>query len=212
MNAESTSIRDLKPGMKNLCLIFIVLDMGRPKKTKEGHEVRTCKVADKTGSVNTSLWDEPGQLLQTGDICRLSKGYTSVWKGCLTLYTGKGGEVMKIGEFCLVFSEFPFMSEPVSEHQFQQHSKIQGEQQRNSPPPGQTQIGNPPLVSNNEMRPTIIQGGNCVPIGTDCAVPRNNHNRAGPSSGNTLLPPVRNVNYSNGMNSTNNNGRRMSRR
>ncbi|PRD36137.1 UNVERIFIED_CONTAM: nabp2-a [Trichonephila clavipes] len=70
----------------------------RPNMTKDGHEVRTCKVADRTASINLSVWDEPGLFLQQGDICRLSKGYASVWKGCLTLYTGKGGEIQKIGE------------------------------------------------------------------------------------------------------------------
>ena len=56
--------------------------------TKDGHEVRSCKVADKTGSINLSVWDEPGLLLQPGDILRISKAYVSVWKNCLTLYMG----------------------------------------------------------------------------------------------------------------------------
>lgn len=61
---------------------------GRPNLTKEGHEVRSCKIADKTGSINASIWDEPGQLLQSGDIVKVSKGYASIWKNCLTLYIG----------------------------------------------------------------------------------------------------------------------------
>lgn len=105
---EITLIRDLKPSMKNLNMIFIVLEIGnlldtinetkplheslffkgRPNVTKDGHEVRSCKVADKTGSINLSVWDEPGVLLQPGDILRVSKGYVSVWKNCLTLYIG----------------------------------------------------------------------------------------------------------------------------
>lgn len=62
---------------------------GRPNVTKDGHEVRSCKVADKSGSVNVSVWDEPGVLLQPGDLIRVSKGYVSVWKNCLTLYIGR---------------------------------------------------------------------------------------------------------------------------
>lgn len=107
-----TVIKDLRPGLKNLNVIFIVLDIGKANKTKDGHDVRTVKVADKSGSVNVSIWDEAGDVLQTGDICRLSKGYSAVWKGSLTLYTGKGGDIHKIGEFCLTFSEEPNMSEP----------------------------------------------------------------------------------------------------
>uniref|UniRef100_A0A6P7H1I1 SOSS complex subunit B homolog n=1 Tax=Diabrotica virgifera virgifera TaxID=50390 RepID=A0A6P7H1I1_DIAVI len=48
----------------------------------------------------------------TGDIVRLTKGYVSVWRNCLTLYTSKGGDLKKIGEFCMVFNEQHNMSEP----------------------------------------------------------------------------------------------------
>ncbi|KYO33686.1 SOSS complex subunit B2 isoform A [Alligator mississippiensis] len=91
-------IKDIKPGLKNLNVVFIVLEIGRVTKTKDGHEVRSCKVADKTGSITISVWDEIGSLIQPGDIIRLTKGYASLWKGCLTLYTGRGGELQKIGE------------------------------------------------------------------------------------------------------------------
>uniref|UniRef100_A0A8C7PZA4 Nucleic acid binding protein 2 n=1 Tax=Oncorhynchus mykiss TaxID=8022 RepID=A0A8C7PZA4_ONCMY len=111
-----THVKDIKPGLKNLSVIFIVLETGRVTKTKDGYEVRTCKVADKTGSISISVWDEVGGLIQTGDIIRLTKGYASVFKGCLTLYTGRGGELSKIGEFCMVYSEVPNFSEPNPEY------------------------------------------------------------------------------------------------
>jgi len=47
---------------------------GKPTVTKDGHTVRTVKVADRTGSINMSVWDDVGEQLQTGDICRLTKG------------------------------------------------------------------------------------------------------------------------------------------
>ncbi|XP_041336932.1 SOSS complex subunit B1 [Pyrgilauda ruficollis] len=97
--SSETLVKDVKPGLKNLNLIFIVLETGRVTKTKDGHEVRTCKVADKTGSINISVWDDVGNLIQPGDIIRLTKGYASVFKGCLTLYTGRGGDLQKIGEW-----------------------------------------------------------------------------------------------------------------
>ncbi|RMC22925.1 hypothetical protein DUI87_00071 [Hirundo rustica rustica] len=181
--STETLVKDVKPGLKNLNLIFIVLETGRVTKTKDGHEVRTCKVADKSGSINISVWDDVGNLIQPGDIIRLTKGYgdtgdtgdmgtwghhpphqgvqghrghwghgdtgdmgtslehwghrghgdiirltkgygdtgdmgtwdtrghgdigdiirltkgyASVFKGCLTLYTGRGGDLQKIGE------------------------------------------------------------------------------------------------------------------
>ncbi|KFV63011.1 SOSS complex subunit B2, partial [Dryobates pubescens] len=111
-------IKDIKPGLKNLNVIFIVLEIGRVTKTKDGHEVRSCKVADKTGSITLSVWDEIGGPIQPGGIkLRVISGwYASLWKGCLTLYTGRVGELHKIGEFCMVYSEVPNFSEPNSEH------------------------------------------------------------------------------------------------
>ncbi|XP_046326472.1 SOSS complex subunit B2-like [Haliotis cracherodii] len=108
---QYVNIKDIRPGLKNINVMFIVLEMGKPTRTKDGHDVRSCKVADKSGSINVSIWDEAGDLLQSGDICRLTKGYASLWKGCLTVYTGKNGIIAKIGEFCLQFSELPNMSE-----------------------------------------------------------------------------------------------------
>eukprot|EP00063_Salmo_salar_P031743 XP_014006578.1 PREDICTED: uncharacterized protein LOC106574968 [Salmo salar] len=72
----------------------------------------SCQVADKSGCITLSVWDEVGGLIQPGDILRLTRGYASLWKGCLTLYTGRGGDLQKIGDFCMVFSEVPNFSEP----------------------------------------------------------------------------------------------------
>lgn len=129
------------PPRSLILTISLPFTAGRPSSTKDGHEVRTCKIADKTGSVNISVWDQPGMYLQGGDICKLTKGYrhfwhfapkqrsssnriliwflfsiasyTSVWKGALTVYTGKVGEITKVGEFMMLFSELPNMSEVV---------------------------------------------------------------------------------------------------
>ncbi|XP_068602457.1 SOSS complex subunit B2 isoform X1 [Brachionichthys hirsutus] len=111
-NEASFLLKDVKPGSKNLNIVFIVLEIGRVTKTKDGHEVRSCKVADKSGSIAISVWDELGSLIQAGDIIKLTRGYASIWKGCLTLYTGRGGDLQKIGEFCMVYSEVPNFSEP----------------------------------------------------------------------------------------------------
>lgn len=59
---------------QDLNLLSNSLIQGRVTKTKDGHEVRTCKVADKTGSISISVWDEVGGLIQAGDIIRLTKG------------------------------------------------------------------------------------------------------------------------------------------
>ncbi|KAG1930650.1 SOSS complex subunit B [Pimephales promelas] len=106
LNESVCLIKDLKPGLKNINLVFIVLETGRVSKTKDGHEVRSCKVADRTGSITISVWDEVGSLIQTGDIIQLNRGYASLFKGSLTLYIGRTGDLQKIGDqrLCCVFS------------------------------------------------------------------------------------------------------------
>ncbi|XP_076016646.1 SOSS complex subunit B2-like [Genypterus blacodes] len=136
-------LKDVKPGSKNLNIVFIVLEIGRVTKTKDGHEVRSCKVADKSGSIAISVWDELGSLIQAGDIIRLTRGYASIWKGCLTLYTGRGGDLQKIGEFCMVYSEVPNFSEPNPDLQ------TQSNQQNKSGKPDQNQRGNSPPNQNS---------------------------------------------------------------
>ncbi|RDD41024.1 SOSS complex subunit B2 [Trichoplax sp. H2] len=123
------SIRDIKHGMKNIVLICIVLDVGKPTKTKEGHEVRTCRVADKSGSINISVWDEWGQLIQGGDIIKICRGYTAYWKGFLTIYTGRGGYIERMGDFCMVYSENPNISETITENPQQQKLPSNADQQ-----------------------------------------------------------------------------------
>nr|XP_033800122.1 SOSS complex subunit B2 isoform X2 [Geotrypetes seraphini] len=110
-NESYVFIKDIKTGQKNINVIFIVLELGRVIKTKDGHEVRSCKVADKTGSIVISVWDEIGGLIQPGDIIRLTRG------------------------FCMVYSEVPNFSEPNPDNSTSQQCKMsQGEQRSNSPP------------------------------------------------------------------------------
>ncbi|EHB09492.1 SOSS complex subunit B2 [Heterocephalus glaber] len=125
-------IKDIKPGQKNLNVVFIVLEIGRVTKTKDGHEVRSCKVADKRGSITISVWDEIGGLIEPGDTIPLTRGYASMWKGCLTLDTGRGGELQKIGEFCMIYSEVPNFSEPNPDYQEQPNKGAHSEQKINS--------------------------------------------------------------------------------
>ncbi|KAI5107503.1 SOSS complex subunit B2 [Silurus meridionalis] len=158
-NDAASLIKDVKPGSKNLHIVFIVLEIGRVTKTKDGHEVRSCKVADKSGSIAISVWDELGSLIQPGDIIRLTRGYASIWKGCLTLYTGRGGDLQKIGEFCMVYSEVPNFSEPNPDllAQANQQNKTSKEQRGNSPPnqnaPPPVQAGNGTMQTYNNNAP-----------------------------------------------------------
>ncbi|KAI2797884.1 SOSS complex subunit B1 [Blomia tropicalis] len=106
------NIKDLKTGMKNLNMHVIVLEqVGNRHITKDNHEIRTYRVADRTGSINLCIWDEAGLAVAPSDILRITRSYVASYKGCPTVYIGRGGRVMKVGEFCFLFSELPYMSE-----------------------------------------------------------------------------------------------------
>lgn len=169
--ATDTFVKDVKPGLKNLNVLFIVLETGRVTKTKDGHEVRTCKVADKTGSINISVWDDVGNLIQPGDIIRLTKGYASVFKGCLTLYTGRGGDLQKIGEFTMLYSEVPNFSEPNPEYANQQNQNKSGTSQNegatSSASAASASSSAPPATSNQNGIGVSLTGPGGPPQGSN---------------------------------------------
>lgn len=109
---EPVFVKDIRQGMKNITVTVIILEVGNPITVKDNREVRTLKVADATACINLSVWDEPGHYLIPGDIIRLTKAHATIFRNCLTLYSGKAGEIDKIGDFCMVFNEQFNMSDP----------------------------------------------------------------------------------------------------
>jgi ssDNA-binding replication factor A large subunit len=75
---QFVKIADLRPYMKNISVHFIVLEKGPVTKTKDDHYVHQYLVADQTGSIWLSLWDEQGLQLMPGDIVQLRSGNS--WK------------------------------------------------------------------------------------------------------------------------------------
>eukprot|EP01089_Gocevia_fonbrunei_P005500 TRINITY_DN15955_c0_g1_i1.p1 TRINITY_DN15955_c0_g1~~TRINITY_DN15955_c0_g1_i1.p1 ORF type:complete len:165 (-),score=23.48 TRINITY_DN15955_c0_g1_i1:59-553(-) len=109
-NVKLTKLADLRPYMKGINCIFIVLEKGAVTKTKENHTISHCLIADNTASIHLSLWDSQGDSLQPGDIIRLSGGYCTLFKNSLILYSGRYGNLERTGEFQMVFTEVPNMS------------------------------------------------------------------------------------------------------
>mmetsp|Transcript_34761 Transcript_34761/g.56302 ORF Transcript_34761/g.56302 Transcript_34761/m.56302 type:complete len:156 (+) Transcript_34761:119-586(+) len=101
---------DLRPTMKQITCVFIVLEKGAITRTKDDHSIHHALVADTSACVNLSLWDSQGEQLQPGDIVRMKGGYTSLFKGSLVISSGKFGTLERIGEFCMLFTENPNLS------------------------------------------------------------------------------------------------------
>ena len=108
---EFTKISDLRPCMNKINCIFVVLEkLVLVTQTKADASIHHCFVADQSGSIHLCAWDLQGESLQQGDIIRLLGGYCSIFKNSLVLYSGKYGQIEKIGEFMMSFSEVPNMS------------------------------------------------------------------------------------------------------
>lgn len=103
-------IKDLEPNQKSINLHVIVLEVTRPNTTKDGNEVRTVRIADKTGSINLSVWNEHGSVLRDGDILRLNGCFTQIWKNSLQVKISNKGQIIKCGDFMMVFNETLDMS------------------------------------------------------------------------------------------------------
>lgn len=124
----STVIAKLEPNQRQLNLLVIVLRIqANPQKTREGHEIHSFKIADRTGSVTLNVWNTTGQLIAAGDILRLQNCITQVFKNELCVKPGRSnpqpsfslirelpfiadGTVTKVGEFIMDFKEEPDMS------------------------------------------------------------------------------------------------------
>lgn len=69
-----TKIADLRPYTKTLNVAFIVLEKQGSQSTREGNTITQFWVADSSGSVLVSLWDELGVIVKPGDILELRGG------------------------------------------------------------------------------------------------------------------------------------------
>ncbi|CAF1225055.1 unnamed protein product [Adineta ricciae] len=107
----TTVVGKLEPNQRQINLVVIVLRIqANPQKTREGHEIHSFKVADRTGSVTLNVWNTAGQLISPGDILRLQNCITQVFKNELCVKPGRSGIITKIDEFTMDFKEDPDMS------------------------------------------------------------------------------------------------------
>lgn len=104
--------QDLRPSVAtNINLTFIVLEKGPLSRIGEnGPLVSVALVADATAAVHLQLWGPECDAFQPGDIVRITNGVFSFHKTNLVLRAGKKGQLEKIGEFTMVFSENVNMS------------------------------------------------------------------------------------------------------
>lgn len=92
--AVKSKITDLEPFKEHINLLFKVIKKGRWKKIqKNGHSLCECLVADDTGSVLLTVWDEVIEMLEPDEYFALYDGYVNIHNTKLKLNKGKYGEI-----------------------------------------------------------------------------------------------------------------------
>lgn len=111
MTTALTTIKELHAMQKDINIGKLIVLQKEGVKTVKGEVLHTFLVADETAAIHLCLWGDMGLHPRPGEIYELRLGYTSLWNGSLLLYMGKGGRLSRTGEFCMLFTETPNMSE-----------------------------------------------------------------------------------------------------
>ncbi len=98
MNSSSIiPIKNLKPYNKDVHVNFQVIEQISNKKIQKGpnitHKVANFKVADDTGAIQLTVWNEEIDVLKIGQTYNLTNGYVNVFQNHAQLATGRSGEI-----------------------------------------------------------------------------------------------------------------------
>lgn len=120
------------------------------RRLANGSLLLSMRIADPSGSIIFTIMNaEVQDLFEPGDIIKIKNAFTSIHRGMLNLSCGRQGEFTKSGDFMLVYSETPNMSEFNSEYAAMERAR------KPSPPPeGETQP-----TGNNGPRPPGVRPG-----------------------------------------------------
>jgi replication factor A1 len=91
-----TDIKDLNDGMKRVSVEAKVVEKGDPREVKSKYKDETYRIvdavlADETGSIKLTLWNEQIDQVNVGDNVKIENGYVTSFKGEIQLNVGKFG-------------------------------------------------------------------------------------------------------------------------
>ena len=91
-------IEELRPRMKNVTVVFKVVDKGEVREvnsrhTGEIHLVADATVGDTTGTVIVPLWDDSIKNIEENKTYKLENGYTGLFRGNLQLKIGRHSKI-----------------------------------------------------------------------------------------------------------------------
>ena len=101
MEYKKLDIKDLRNGMKRVTVEANVMDKGETREVRsrykdETYQVADAIVADESGSIKLTLWNEQIDQVNVGDKIKIENGYVTSFKGEIQLNVGKYG-VLTVG-------------------------------------------------------------------------------------------------------------------
>ncbi|MCL5877184.1 MAG: OB-fold nucleic acid binding domain-containing protein [Candidatus Bathyarchaeota archaeon] len=93
-----TDIKDLADGMKRVSVEGKVVEKGDPREVKSRYKDETYRIvdaiiADESGSIKLTLWNEQIEQVNVGDNIKIENGYVTSFKGEAQLNVGKFGKL-----------------------------------------------------------------------------------------------------------------------
>ena len=91
-------IKDLRNGMKRVSVEATVTEKGTPRQVMsrfkdETYSVADATVADDSGSIKLTLWNEQIAHVNVNDKIKIENGYVTSFKGEIQLNVGKFGKL-----------------------------------------------------------------------------------------------------------------------
>ncbi len=122
---DVTKIKDLTPSSRRVNVLGKVIVLGEPKeiKTRFGDDksVTEVVIADDTGKITLTLWDDQTKDIRDGEVLKIDNGYISLLRGHMRLNVGKYG-TMSEGEEDVEPNDELDMSEKEYEYQYNNYN------------------------------------------------------------------------------------------
>ncbi len=131
---EITKIKDLTPSSRRVNVVGKVVVLGEPKEIKtrfgEDKSVTEVTVADDTGKITLTLWDDQTKDIRDGEVLKIDNGYISLLRGHMRLNVGKYGSMAESEEDIEPNEELD-MSEKEYEYQYNNYNRYNNNNNNN---------------------------------------------------------------------------------
>jgi replication factor A1 len=92
----SVKIKELRDGMKRVNVQGTVTEKSDPREVMsrfkdQTYRVATATIADETGTVRLTLWNDQIEMVNVNDKVRIENGYVTSFRGEIQLNVGKFG-------------------------------------------------------------------------------------------------------------------------